>query len=178
MIDFGESAVKIATAIVTTVITIFGAYLMGRKARPPAIDPFKYYPPPDLGALNKDFYRYFGSRLRRAKSEVYNFGSGFEAGEFDKEEGRRVVEDYFAATIRALQNGVKMTRIQNRNKVGAQWADMLKRLILEFPDQFSLYYLEVEDLNVLNFCVIDQDRGRSCVVEMMISSPFFKKCRP
>ncbi len=46
-----------------------------------------------------------------------------------------------------------------------------EELLEEFPDMFELRYFPEQDVTFANFCIIDANIPKRCVVEMMMSMP-------
>ena len=78
---------------------------------------------------------------------------------------------WFAAFRRALDNGVRVVRVQTRPEPDHRWAKMLAELKDEFPARFDLFVLQNERVSQMSStCAIDPEDARHNLVEIMLSS--------
>lgn len=131
---------------------------------------FRYFPPPDKDQFNLPFYRYFSKVFDDAKHSIYVTGTGFECvNQF----GREVAQEYHRAIRAALHRNVSVIRIQTRNNISKEWADMLKEFLNdpELSKNFQLFYRPTDrDLDIISYSVVDPESDKASVSEIMISS--------
>ncbi|MDY7093619.1 MAG: hypothetical protein SX243_11675 [Acidobacteriota bacterium] len=122
---------------------------------------------PESEQLNRNFYEYFKERINGAREEIIVTGEGFE---FKGSDGPRIAKNYHEAMRGALARDVHITRFQTLRPLNPQWAELLGRLLEDFPDYFHLYIVDNKaQQDIASVCVIDQAR-RSNVVELMLSA--------
>jgi len=116
-----------------------------------------------------DYYQTLSRTIRDAKHKIYRSGRGFaEIGPEQESQIRSLIE----AERTALQNGVKVARIQTSRRASALWAEQYAALVEEFPRQLMVW-ADYSDPPLVNVAVVDPSIEDQAMVQLLFESHEF-----